>query len=32
MDRDFFAGPQEATEYGVIDTVISHRNATPAPA
>jgi len=26
MDRDFFMSPQEATEYGVIDTVLSHRN------
>jgi len=23
MERDFFMGPPEATEYGLIDTVIS---------
>jgi ATP-dependent Clp protease protease subunit len=27
MERDFFMSPQEATEYGIIDTVISHRDA-----
>jgi ATP-dependent Clp protease, protease subunit len=30
MDRDFFMSPQEATEYGIIDTVISHRDAARA--
>jgi ATP-dependent Clp protease protease subunit len=25
MERDFFMSPQEATEYGIIDTVITHR-------
>jgi ATP-dependent Clp protease, protease subunit len=30
MDRDFFMSPEEATEYGIIDTVISRRQATPA--
>jgi ATP-dependent Clp protease protease subunit len=27
MERDFFMSPQEATEYGIIDTVITHREA-----
>ena len=27
MERDFFMGPQEAKDYGIIDTVISHRDA-----
>jgi ATP-dependent Clp protease, protease subunit len=26
MERDFFMSPQEATEYGIIDTVITHRD------
>jgi ATP-dependent Clp protease protease subunit len=26
MERDFFMSPQEATEYGIIDTVIMHRD------
>ena len=30
MDRDFFMGPQEAKEYGVIDTVITHREVARA--
>jgi ATP-dependent Clp protease protease subunit len=25
MERDFFLSPQEAKEYGIIDTVITHR-------
>jgi len=25
MERDFFMGPEEAKDYGIIDTVISHR-------
>jgi ATP-dependent Clp protease, protease subunit len=32
MDRDFFMSPQEATEYGIIDSVISRRHPTPAVA
>jgi ATP-dependent Clp protease, protease subunit len=24
MERDFFMSPQEAVEYGIIDTVITH--------
>ncbi len=27
MERDFFMSPQEAVEYGIIDTVITHRDA-----
>jgi ATP-dependent Clp protease protease subunit len=27
MERDFFLSPQEAKEYGIIDTVITHREA-----
>jgi ATP-dependent Clp protease protease subunit len=27
MERDFFMGPQEAKDYGIIDTVITHRDA-----
>src|SRR5436189_1872931 len=27
MERDFFMSPQEAKEYGIIDTVITHREA-----
>jgi ATP-dependent Clp protease protease subunit len=26
MERDFFMSPQEGTEYGIIDTVITHRD------
>jgi ATP-dependent protease ClpP protease subunit len=26
MERDFFMSPQEATEYGIIDCVIIHRD------
>ena len=25
MERDFFLSPDEAKEYGIIDTVITHR-------
>jgi ATP-dependent protease ClpP protease subunit len=25
MERDFFMSPAEAKEYGIIDTVITHR-------
>jgi ATP-dependent Clp protease protease subunit len=32
MDRDFFMGPQEATDYGIIDTVITHRDTALAVA
>ena len=27
MERDFFMGPREAKDYGIIDTVITHRDA-----
>jgi|SRR3954447_10711192 ATP-dependent Clp protease, protease subunit len=30
MERDFFMSPQEAVEYGIIDTVITNREATRA--
>lgn len=30
-DRDFFMGPTEAKEYGIIDEVIVHRHRTQAP-
>jgi ATP-dependent Clp protease protease subunit len=30
MERDFFMGPQEAKDYGIIDTVITHRDAARA--
>jgi ATP-dependent Clp protease, protease subunit len=32
MDRDFFMSPEEATEYGIIDSVIARRHPTPAVA
>ncbi len=32
MERDFFMSPAEATEYGIIDTVITHRDAARAEA
>jgi len=32
MERDFFLSPQEATEYGIIDTVITHRETTRSSA
>jgi ATP-dependent Clp protease protease subunit len=32
MERDFFMGPREAKEYGIIDTVITHREAARALA
>ena len=32
MERDFFMSPAEATDYGVIDAVITHRHPTPAAA
>jgi ATP-dependent Clp protease, protease subunit len=28
MERDFFMSPQEATEYGIIDSVITHRDVS----
>ncbi len=28
MERDFFMSPEEAADYGIIDTVISHREAS----
>ena len=32
MERDFFMSPQEAVEYGIIDTVITSREAARAQA
>jgi ATP-dependent protease ClpP protease subunit len=32
MERDFFMSPEEAVEYGIIDTVITHREAARAQA
>ena len=32
MERDFFMGPAEARDYGVIDAVITHRQPAPAAA
>jgi ATP-dependent Clp protease protease subunit len=32
MERDFFMSPQEATEYGIIDTVITHREVARSQA
>jgi ATP-dependent Clp protease protease subunit len=32
MERDFFLSPQEAKEYGIIDTVITHRETGRAQA
>jgi ATP-dependent Clp protease protease subunit len=32
MERDFFMSPKEAVEYGIIDTVIEHRETTRAEA
>ncbi len=32
MERDFFMSPQDAVEYGIIDSVISHREVTRAEA
>ena len=32
MERDFFLSPQEACEYGIIDTVITHRETTRTSA
>jgi ATP-dependent Clp protease protease subunit len=32
MERDFFMSPPEATDYGVIDAVITHRHPTRAAA
>ena len=31
MERDFFLSPQEAVDYGIIDTVITHRDTTARP-
>ena len=30
MERDFFLSPQEAVDYGIIDTVITHRDSARA--
>jgi len=32
MERDFFLSPAEAKEYGIIDSVITHRETGPAAA
>ena len=32
MERDFFMSPPEAVEYGIIDTVITHREIKPTAA
>ena len=32
MERDFFMSPPEAVEYGIIDTVITHREVARAEA
>jgi len=32
MERDFFMSPEEAKEYGIIDTVITHREVGQAKA
>ena len=32
MERDFFMSPQEGVEYGIIDTVITHREPARAEA
>ena len=32
MERDFFMSPAEAVEYGIIDTVITHRDIAKAAA
>jgi ATP-dependent Clp protease protease subunit len=32
MERDFFMGPHEAKDYGVIDAVITHRHPAAAAA
>ena len=32
MERDFFMGPAEARDYGVIDAMITHRQPAPAAA
>jgi len=32
MERDFFLSPAEAKDYGIIDTVITHRETGRAKA
>jgi hypothetical protein len=32
MERDFFLSPTEAVDYGIIDTVITHRDTARAEA
>lgn len=32
MERDFFMSPEEAVDYGIIDSVITHRDAARAEA
>jgi ATP-dependent Clp protease, protease subunit len=31
VDRDYFMSPEEATQYGLIDRVLEHREAVGAP-
>jgi ATP-dependent protease ClpP protease subunit len=28
MERDYFLTPEEAKDYGIIDTIITHRDTT----
>jgi ATP-dependent protease ClpP protease subunit len=32
MERDFFLSPDEAKDYGIIDTVITHREVARSEA
>jgi ATP-dependent protease ClpP protease subunit len=32
MERDFFLSPDEAKDYGIIDTVITHREVSRTEA
>jgi ATP-dependent protease ClpP protease subunit len=32
MERDFFLSPREAVEYGIIDSVITHRDTARTEA
>jgi ATP-dependent protease ClpP protease subunit len=32
MERDFFLSPGDAKDYGIIDSVITHRETGPAAA
>jgi len=31
VDRDYIMSPEQATDYGIIDRVISSRELAPAP-